>query len=74
MKYSYFYDDFEAINRMRREYGLRVIARKKTNCLRCSKEFLSLDYPRNRICIRCNSEDEFDPEAYGKISMFVPNS
>ena len=52
------------IHSFREREGLRPIKEKKVNCLRCLKEFVSKDYPRNRICIDCLGDiDHISPFA-----------
>lgn len=72
MNYRYHYDTFDAVNKARKDNNLPVIVRKKVKCLRCLNEFISLDYPRSRICSFCHKDDEFDPEVYGKVSLSIP--
>jgi hypothetical protein len=51
---------FEEINRFRKALGLKPIVRKMTNCLSCKKEFVSSDYPRQRLCSNCRTDtDDF---------------
>lgn len=73
--YSYIFDDYELINRARKLNGLSPIIRKIVNCLRCKKEFLSRDYPRNRVCPRCSKYTENDPmDMYGNLAVSIPSS
>jgi hypothetical protein len=72
--YNYHFDSFSLLNRQRREIGLPDVVQKKTNCLKCRKEFLSLDYPKNRICLQCKkvNSNEYEPEdMYGKVSISI---
>ena len=47
-------DELAEVNKCRRMNGLKEIKVGKRNCLRCGKEFESLDMMNNRICSLCS--------------------
>jgi len=46
------------VNRARAELGLKPIVIKKVPCLCCQLLFESLDYPRQRLCTICRSNND----------------
>jgi hypothetical protein len=53
-------DSLRNINAIRTMLGLKPIVWKTTNCLSCTREFESRDYPRQRLCIHCRQHtDDF---------------
>jgi uncharacterized CHY-type Zn-finger protein len=46
------------INRIRKELNLKPIIRKIVPCFVCKKNFESKDYPRERMCFKCRSNEE----------------
>lgn len=49
--------EFERIQRMRIEMGLKPLKEAQMTCLRCEKTFKSFDSGLNKLCNNCRGND-----------------
>lgn len=57
------------MNEFRKSLGLSPIVKAKVKCLGCSKEFISQDVKKNRLCKQCKNSDRDRgmPETYHSV-------